>query len=94
MEDQAKQFQALEEGFEFLAVEVEDRPAIRLGFQRFFDAGWPSNYVDMGMMRAAGKGLMPFPFKWFGDMKRYKDEMVAAGYYVPGTATDPSSGRS
>jgi hypothetical protein len=59
MEDRAKQIEVFARMLEDTPVPVEERPQIMRGVELFFDRGWPSNFVTMGMAARAGAGLIP-----------------------------------
>lgn len=71
---------------DLLRIEPNERPFIRAGAKLFFAAGWPSNYFDLGMSLAAGKGLPPQPYESFASKRQYQERMRGAGFYVPKSA--------
>jgi hypothetical protein len=84
MENIQKQLEALEALMGLTLTRQEERPVIRRGAQAFFDAGWPSNYFNLGMAHAAGMGVLPGPYRSFASMREYKDKMRDAGFELLG----------
>ncbi len=83
MEDQSKQLTAYENAMDLLEVTPSERVLMREGVRKFFAAGWPSNYVTLGMAKAAGGGLEPMPYRGLSDMNGYQELMKANGHFVP-----------
>ena len=63
MEDRAKQTEAFIHMLETMGVPAAERPQIMRGVEMFFDRGWPSNQVTVGMAARAGAGLVPSAYE-------------------------------
>lgn len=76
MEDRAKQTEAFLRTLDLTQIPAAERPKIMRGVNHFFDRGWPSNFVTVGMAARAGDGLMPPKFQGPDSEAEYKARMA------------------
>jgi hypothetical protein len=58
-EDKEEQLAAYDKIMELAAIPVADRPKYRAGAEQLMDLGWPTNYIDFGMIDRYYRGLVP-----------------------------------
>jgi hypothetical protein len=76
MEDLAKQRIAFGKIMDLMEVTETEREEATCGLELFFEQGWPSGYVTVGMALAAGRGLTPFPYEGITSASEYKQLMA------------------
>ena len=59
LEDKQKQLAAYDKMMELLSIPASERPKYREGAAQLMDLGWPSNYIDFGMIDRYYRGLVP-----------------------------------
>lgn len=72
VEDRAKQNEAFTRMLEMMNIPAVERPRMMTGVGLFYDRGWPSNYVTVGMAARAGAGLVPPIYEGFHSVAKYK----------------------
>jgi hypothetical protein len=72
MEDRVKQTEAFARMLEMMNIPAVERPQVMHGVELFFDRGWPSNHVTVGMAARAGAGLIPPIYEGIGSEAKYK----------------------
>ena len=58
-EDKQKQLAAYDKMMELLSIPIPERPKYREGASQLMDLGWPTNYIDFGMIDRYYRGLVP-----------------------------------
>ena len=58
-EDKQKQLAAYDNMMELLSIPASERPRYREGAAQLMDLGWPTNYIDFGMIDRYYLGLVP-----------------------------------
>jgi hypothetical protein len=58
-EDKQKQLAAYDNMMELLSIPASERPRYREGAAQLIDLGWPTNYIDFGMIDRYYLGFVP-----------------------------------
>jgi len=80
LEDPQVQLDALDEMMNLLDVSAESRPRYREGMAQLMELGWPSNYIDFGMINRYLLGLVPKydgPWSYTDYLRLIQEEKVA-----------------